>query len=268
MPSFTGKAFANFYKNILGINQPTNTGADATLREVQDGAGNNTAISLSDDVLSVKPVNDDTTGTLKVMNASGSVILSVNTTDSKVNVGASQITANTQYAYFGIDAQNFDMIGANIHYPIPFGLMSGGVDSQNDVGFGSGTDPATSFTASDAVENEAFQIAKMIWYVPDNLTIDAVHHIEGADDPTGDTTRMHLFSYDFTSGVSACLTNGAVVAHTTADIVNAGNEQPYLGAWTIDSSDVNAGKAILCFFRNDSNNADYTLNVTVKYHIR
>ena len=49
MPSFTGKAFANFYKNILGINQTGKTGVDTSTRNVQDGAGNNTALMLSDD---------------------------------------------------------------------------------------------------------------------------------------------------------------------------------------------------------------------------
>ena len=37
MPTFTGKTFASFYKNLLGINQASNTGVDATTRVVQDG---------------------------------------------------------------------------------------------------------------------------------------------------------------------------------------------------------------------------------------
>ena len=98
MPSFTGKTFSNFYKNIFGINQSSNTGVDATTRAVQDGAGNNTSISLSDDVLSVQPNTDNTTGTMLVKNQGGSNILAVDTTNSLVKVGASQVHATSQYA--------------------------------------------------------------------------------------------------------------------------------------------------------------------------
>ncbi len=100
MPSFTGKAFANFYKNILGINQSGNTGVDTTTRNVQDGAGNNTSISLSDDVLRVQPLNDNGTRTFNVRKSSGEDVLAVDTTNSKVIVGASQVAANTMYQSF------------------------------------------------------------------------------------------------------------------------------------------------------------------------
>ena len=113
----------------------------------------------------------------------------------------------------------------------------------------------------------ASQIVPMIWRLPDDITISSITHIEGADGATGDTTRMHLKSFDFTSGSTSCLTNGALLAHNT-DITNAGNEQAYLSTWTVDSANVDANKAILCFFRNDSINADYSITVTVKYFIR
>ena len=75
MPTFTGKTFASFYKNILGLNQSSNTGVDATTRVIHDGAGQSTSVSLSDDVLSVQPINDDTTATMLVKNQGGSNIL-------------------------------------------------------------------------------------------------------------------------------------------------------------------------------------------------
>ena len=83
MPTFTGKTFASFYKNILGISQASNTGVDATTRAVQDGAGQTTSVSLSDDVLSVQPVNDDTTGAMLVKSQGGSNILAVDTDKSR-----------------------------------------------------------------------------------------------------------------------------------------------------------------------------------------
>ena len=95
MPTFLGKTFSTYFKNILGINQSSNTGVDTTTRVVHDGAGNSTSISLSDDVLSVQPVTDDTTGTMLVKNQGGSNILAVDTDNSKVLIGASQVSANT-----------------------------------------------------------------------------------------------------------------------------------------------------------------------------
>ena len=82
-----------------------------------------------------------------------------------------------------------------------------------------------------------------------------------------DVTRMHLKSFSFSSGSTSCLTNGTLLAHNS-DVTNAGNEQAYLSSWTVDSADVDAAKVILCFFRSDSVNSDFSLNVTVKYFIR
>ena len=132
--------------------------------------------------------------------------------------------------------------------------------------FGTGTDPDDSFTTANTDTQYASQIVPMMWRVPDNITIDAVTHIEGADAASGDTSRMHLKSFDFTSGSTSCLTNGALLAHNS-DVTNAGNEQAYLSTWTVDSASVTAGKVILCFFRSDSVNSDYSINVCVKYHL-
>ena len=267
MQTITGNPFSNFYKRILQINQSGNSAPDSTTRNVQGGDGTSTAISLSDDVLSVQPVTDNTTGTMLVKQSGGNNILAVDTTNSKVLVGASQVAANTQYVHFGNTANDFAAFAAETHYAIPFGGIGGGSSGANSIEFGTATDPATSFTSSDTNSQYASQISKMMWYIPDNITIDAVYHIEGADNATGDTTRMHLFSYDFTSGATASLTNGVLIAHNN-DITNAGNEQSYLGSWTVDSADVNSGKVILCFFRSDTINSDYSINATVKYHIR
>ena len=265
MPTFTGKTFATFYKNLLGINQSSNTGVDATTRVVHDGAGNSTAISLSDDVLSVQPVNDDSVGTLLCKTAGGDNILAVDTSGSRVLTGASQTVTNTQYAYFGINYTDFSTIVANTHYPIPF--IAGGAGSTNDVDFGTGTDPDDTFTTANTDTQFASQIVPMMWRVPDDITISSVSHIEGADFATGDTTRCHLKSFTFTSGSTSCLTAGTLLAHNS-DVTNAGNEQAYLSSWTVDSANVDAGKVILAFFRSDSVNSDFSATVFVKYFLR
>ena len=258
MPTFQGKTPASYFKNLFGINQSSNTGVDATTRAVHDGAGNSTSISLSDDVLSVQPVTDNTTGAFLVKNQ--------DTTNSKVLLGASQVPP-TNYAYFGISATDNQNISANNHYAIPFNMSAYGKSLAVPT-FGTGTDPATSFTTSASSATMGSDIVPLLWRVPDDITIDEIKHFEGADAATGDTTRMHLMSYTFTSGSTSALSSGAVVANTSADNTNAGSEQAYLKNWTVQTADVDAGKVLLCFFRSDSVNSDFSITVTIKYHIR
>ena len=48
MADLTGKKIANTYKDLLQINaSASNSGVDGTLRRVQDGAGTNSSLSLS-----------------------------------------------------------------------------------------------------------------------------------------------------------------------------------------------------------------------------
>ena len=154
---------------------------------------------------------------------------------------------------------------ADTHYGIPFFGMAQKVEGWI-ADFGTGTDPDTSFTTANTLSQKGSQLAGLLWYVPDNITIDAVYSIEGADQATGDTTRMHLYSYTFNSGSTSALADGTLLAHNS-DVTNAGSEQAYLSTWTIDSSSVAAGKVICAFFRSDSVNSDYTTNITVKYHL-
>ena len=53
-----------------------------------------------------------------------------------------------------------------------------------------------------------------------------------------------------------------------ANITNAGYEQIYYQSMTIQSADVDAGKVIMFTFASDTINSDYSINATVKYHIR
>ena len=271
MPTFTNKTFASFYKNLLGINQSSNTGVDATTRTVHDGAGNSSSLSLSDDVLSVQPITDNTTGTMLVKNKGGSNILAVNTTDAKVLVGASQVAANTQYAYFGNGYVGGAGFAADYHYAVAFNnspfstttlnVMGSSTDSSfND------TDPASSTT----ITQYAQQVMLSYWYVPDNITIDAVHWLHAADTATGDSTAAHLMAYtaDLTSGSTGGDLSGGVVVADGATIINQGDEQIRYQLMTIQSADVDAGKVILFTFASDTINSDYSINAVVKYHIR
>ena len=259
--SFTGKSPSETYKDILQIDN-SNSGADSTARTIKTGDGTSSAISLSDRSLYVKS-NTNNSKALNVANSAGSTKFNVDTTNNQVKALGHHV--NTQYAYFGIGFDAQALLAANTHYAIPFFGMVNKI-SMWDVDFGTGTDPDTSFTTANTVSQYGSQLAGMLWYVPDNITIDAVYSIEGADAATGDTTRMHLYSYTFNSGSTSALADGTLLAHNS-DVTNAGNEQAYLSTWTVDSANVSGGKVVCAFFRSDSNNSDYTTNITVKYHL-
>tara|TARA_R110002096_G_scaffold1699_4_gene8940 strand:- start:865 stop:1449 length:585 start_codon:yes stop_codon:yes gene_type:complete len=177
------------------------------------------------------------------------------------------IGGTTLYADFGIGASEAENFVINTHHPIPYNsLQIGNHGHQNNIIFGTSAEPATSYTTAAGSETHAGYLLPSIWYLPDNIYVDAVYSLEGADTATGDTSRMHLYSYDFTSGSTSALTNGTLLAHNT-DVNNAGSEQIYLSTWTIDSPSVSSGKAILAFFRSDSISSNYSVSVKVKYHL-
>ena len=77
-------------------------------------------------------------------------------------------------------------------------------------------------------------------------------------------------SYDIvTTDGATCgdLSNGTVVADGD-DIEHLGNKQADFRSMTIQSANVDAGKSILLMIRADSLNSDYSINATVKYHLR
>ena len=261
--SLVGKKPSNTFKDLLYCSN-SNSGLNATPNNVLSGNGNTSSVYLSTDKLKVQPSSDSTTNTV-IYDADGNALLTVDSSNDTVKTGINQNHTNTQYAHFGIHSAVSAQYVANTHYPIYFN-SEGGNSTNADVDFGTGTDPDDSFTTANTDTQYASQIVPMIWRVPDAIVIDSVSHIEGADEATGDTTRMHLKSFDFTSGSTSCLSNGALLAYNS-DVTNAGNEQAYLSSWTVSSSCVSAGKVILCFFRSDSVNSDYSINVTIKYHL-
>jgi len=274
MPTFQNTTFASFFKRILQFGHAGNNGTPTSLTNIQAGDGKATSLSLSNDSLQVKPTVDDGIA-FGVQSKSGNTILLVNTTDSRVLTGVSQVVANTQYAHFGIswvDTAGLNFL-ADTHYAIPFGGSHyGGVTAAN-YAMGSSTsssfndtNPATSLTISTT----AHSIVRAYWYVMDDITIDAVKWLHGADTATGEDTAAHLMAYTVDIGngsTSGDLSSGTVVADG-ANITNAGYEQIHYQSMTIQNANVAAGKVILFTFASDTVNSDYSINATVKYHIR
>ena len=260
--SLSNKTIASTFKDLLYINN-SNNGFDSNIDQIRTGNGNGSSLFLSTNNFKVQPTTDSTTNSV-IYDKDGNILFQVDSTNDSVKALGSHV--NTQYAHFGIVYGDATQYTANTHFAIPFAGVNGGVNYTNDVDFGTGTDPDDSFTTANTDTQYAAKIVPMMWRIPDNISIDSVSHIEGASSASGDTTRMHLKSFDFTSGSTSALTNGTLLAHSS-DITNDGNEQAYLANWTVDSASVTAGKVILCFFRSDSVSSDYSINVTVKYHL-
>ena len=142
--SLTGKSPSETYKDITYVDN-SNSGVDSTVREVKTGNGSATAVSLSDRALKVKSTTNNTTA-LDVQNSSGTSKLLVDTSNDQVKALGTHV--NTQYAYFGMDSQGSANYLADTHHPVPFFSNSAGGVLQDNITFGTGTDPATTFTLS------------------------------------------------------------------------------------------------------------------------
>ena len=259
--SLTGKTLSASYKDILQVDN-SNSGVTTSLKSIKDGEGTTSCLSISDDQTLIKPQDDDTTTAFDVQTSSGTSILSVDTTNEVVKASGNDI--NIQYAHFGISNAEENWV-ANTHHALPFGF-SKAAELIAPI-FGTGTDPATTFTTSGVNGYNADELAICLWYLFDPIRIDAIRVFQGADAATGDTNRFHLMSYDFTSGATNSLTNGTLLAHS-ADTDNEGYEQSYLSsAWTIDSAAVASGKVVLAFLECDTIVSDYAVNVQIKYHL-
>ena len=65
MGSLVGKSPASTYKSLLKTADETN-GISTTGTNIEDGEGTKSCITISDDILSVMPQNDNTTTTFNV----------------------------------------------------------------------------------------------------------------------------------------------------------------------------------------------------------
>ena len=260
--SLSGKTLKDTFKDLLQCDN-SNNGVDTTLRNIKDGEGTASSLWLSDDVVRVFPTNDNTTSAFNVRANGGGTVFEVDTTNELVTASGNNV--NTQYAQFNIGTTESTQFADDTHQAIPFESANYSLVSVPPA-FGTGTDPATTFTTEDTNGLRGCDIVPCLWYIQDNISIDSVISLEGADAATGDTTRMHLFQYTFTSGSTSCLTDGTLLAHNS-DVTNAGDEQAYYTSWTVDSAAVSAGKVILAFFKSDSISSDYAVNIRIKYHL-
>ena len=259
--SKTGKTPANYYKSDVSVSQTSNVGFDSTTRVICSGDGADSALSLSDDVLQVQPVNDDTTATMLVKNQGGSNILAVDTTNSKVLMGASQVPP-TLFKEMGL--YDFSPT-AGYHYPLVANTMfipTGATAFAGDNDWGNGTDPATTLDVSGLTAQE--NAVAVYWYLENNITLDSVRYMATADGSA--TLNFHLFAYTLdTSSNHGDLSSGVVHANGT---VAATNSTIKTGTFTLDTADIDASKVVVGFVENVTDTSDVSVSFQIKYHIR
>ena len=262
MPTKTGKTFNTFYGNDLAVNQSSNTGIDTTARAVQDGFGNNTSIQLSTNQLIVIPQQSVRTDTLKVANTGGSSIFQVDTTNSKVLLGASQVPPllNKEMGLY-----DFSPTSQGYHYPLIANTMfvpdsATAFAADND--WGNGTDPATTLDISGLTAQE--NVIAVYWFLENNITLNSVRYMATSDASV--TLNFHLFAYTLdTSSNHGDLSDGTVHANATVDTTSSTIKT---GTFTLDTANIDSGKVIVGFVENTSGTTDVSVAFNIQYYIR
>lgn len=260
MPSFSNTAFANYFKKIFHIDQSSNTGVDGTVRNIQTGDGASSSMWCSDDKFQVRPDDSDSTQAFMVANESGSQILAVDTTNSKVLLGTSPI--NQQTKEFGVYELSPT---AGYHYPLIANNMLTAVSATDfaaDNDWGNGTDPATTLDVSGLTRTE--NAVAVYWPVPAAITLLSVKALVYCEDSDTATINVHLFSYDMDDSPAGDLSGGTVHASGTTTCTNAQVKQI---TCTLDSASISSGKTVVAFVENATDTDDVTVSMQVQYYI-
>ena len=271
MASFTGKPMKDVYKDILQTDN-SNSGLSTTIKQIKCGDGDTTALYLSSQNAKIQPGADSTTNTV-IYDASGNALITVDSTNDLVKLGIGQHTANTQFKSFGL--WDFSP-SAGEHHNLTTAPM---ITSASDGDFtgevngsawgGTGTNPATSLSISSA----ALELVPSIWLLQQNITIDSIQYIMASD--AASTINLHVMEYAIVAGAGGTagdLSSGAVLAQTGSSAgslspVTTGAARASNGTLTINTANVNSGKAIIVF-AEASDTDDMTVQVNIKYHLR
>lgn len=256
--ALTNKTIASTYGDIL---QTDNNGSGRTANGtvIKDGLGQSTALTLGQNKTHIKPSSDQTDAFI-VETSGGTDLLTVDTSNSAVKTGTTQTYANTQIQRFSVyDAQPT----ADTHTSM---MVDCGYSSFTPpITFGTGTDPATTYSLS-ASEERSSGLTLSSWYIPVAITIDEVRVIAGGE--ASDTLNFHLFSYDMASGTGSGagdLSSGTLLAHNGSTLTT-GNDRVTTTTLTIDSANVAADKVVIATFENVGATTDVTAQLIVKYH--
>ena len=257
--SLTGKSPSETYKDITYVDN-NNNGVTTTLKQVKSGNGSSTALQVSDRSLQVKSATNNTAA-LDVQNASGTSKFLVDTTNNFVK--ANNVHVNTMYQEFGV----FDLENTQQNYYNPLFANTNASSQSEPEGLSEimGTGPATSLDIS-AVSMGSETLIGAMWYVMDNITIDAGKLFVDTD---GQACDCKVFSYDIVEGDGATggdLSNGTEIMNSGSTLSNVNNAIT-TAALTVTSANVSSGKVVLAMVRNTGGTNRITAKLRIKYHI-
>ena len=259
MPSFSDTPLANWFKKLLHIDQTSNVGVDGTVRNIQTGEGASTSMWSSDDKFHVRPDDTDTTQAFMVANESGSQILAVDTTNSKVLLGTSPI--NQQTKEFGI----YDLSPATgYHYPLVAHQMfipDSATAFAGDNDWGNAGEPATSLDVSGLTQQE--NVIAVYWRVPAAITLLSVKALVACDDSDAAALKVFLFSYNRQS-TTGDLADGTKQASGNTTCTNAQIKEI---TCTLDSATIASGRTVVAFVENATGTDDVSVQMNVQYFI-
>ena len=261
--SLTNKTKASSYKDLLQMNN-SNSGVDTTVRNVVDGEGTASSISISDDVCLIKPKNDDGTTLFQVMDKDANHLFSVDSTNDVVKAGIGRHFVNTNIKEFGLDFSSVSPDTADTWHCL---TSSSNHTATNELEMGTGSTPATTLT----IANTAYVDIKHYWYVPFDITIDSCNVLWGSDAADNEDVKFSVMSYTVDTGNASTggdLSSGVENCVSPAVVTDAGREQIYYQALTVSTADVDAGKVILACVAQDGDNADLSVNMQLVYHLR
>ena len=263
--SLTNKTIANTYKDLLEIDNGNN-GIATSAKAVKSGDGTSSCISISDDQLAVKPQNDNTSDILNVRNAGNTTLFQVDGTNTVVKALGQY--ANTNVQKFGLGSVNGHPSSANTWTALGCD-MGGHRFNSAPIEFGTSSSPATTYDVSGG--NNADDLVQSMWYVPFNISIDAVHCWKGADASSGDAVKYSVMSYTISTATDATggdLSAGVENCVSPSTLTASGYDRAIYQSLTVSTSNVNAGKVIVACVHQDGSNSDLTLNMQLIYHLR
>ena len=259
MGSLAGKSPKDTYKSLLKVADETN-GVTTSASKIEDGEGTQSCTSIGTRSISVQPASD-TTSTFDVQKSNGDALLTVDSSNSLVKVGTSQVSATTQLLTF--NSYRIVPVSAGTHYFV--GLGSAEYQSHNaELANGTGTDPATTKDAGTSTQ----YLITYLFPVPYNITIDSCKALISTHSDADSTINAHLMSFDMVNDGTTNdgnLTNGTVLADGQATSVDRSVIKSV--DMTIQSSSVSSGKVIACFVENETDTNYINIQVQVKYHI-
>ena len=266
--SYEKKSPKDTFNDSLNVDN-SNNGIATSLKDIISGSGTKSCMQISDDGILLKP-NNDNGEIIKIQTLNNTTVFKIDTSTlhPTILIGSTQLAANTLYKDFGI----WDVSPvAGTHYSMGC-MVNQNISSAEDVdplNFGTGTNPATSFTISDNSNN----VVNSMWIMTNGIVLDEVRVILSTDSAT--TVNVHLMSFDFVSGSGSDagnLSNGDVHAsnggESSLSPVSTVNTKASNLILTLDNANIDPNKAILAFVENVGGTQDLTCSMQIQYHIR